>query len=495
MAIVAPILALWIRDQEVFSTLNPVIAYVSVSVCFSIGFFIVFRIAHGFPSFFSFHDAIQIANASVCAVAATAAVVFTSTRLEQIPRSIPTIHFLILIALLSGGRLLRRSFVQHRDLQPAVDIAHEKEQNVLIVGAGRLTWFYVRFLDSFPVGNRRIAAILDDSKWMHGRSIYGYMIVGGTQEIVAILNDFAQHGLDISAIVICECDRDRASDYHSRLTPLCSSRGLQLELLTEKLGIFDATEGDPQDTSFYPVLSNARYFRVKRALDTAIAIVGLVGFVPLFALSSLLVLVSIGTPIIFWQRRVGRDGRTIYVYKFRTMRNPVDRSGRLLSLRERSTLIGTALRATRLDELPQLVNIIKGDMSLIGPRPLLPIDQPAKPSLRLAVRPGLTGWAQIHGGKLVSVEEKNALDEWYVNNACLRLDLEIFWRTFSIVIRGDGRNVTQLDAALARAANDRSQRPPSASLRRRKDGDQRGRGTIQSGGNPHGRGRNRSSDF
>lgn len=493
MAIAAPIVALWVRDPEVFSALNSVIIYVVLSACFSVAFFVVFRIAHGFPSFFSFHDAVQIANAALCSVGATAAVVFTSTRLEQIPRSVPTIHFLVLIALLSGGRLLRRLFVQHKDLRPVIDVSHEKEQNVLIVGAGRLAWFYVRFLDSFPMGNRRIAAILDDSKWMYGRSIYGHMIVGGTQEIIAILNDFAQHGVHISTIVICERERERALDYHDRLAPLCASRGVQLELLAEKLGIFDTIEAAPQETpAAYPVLPNARYFQSKRAVEMALAIIGLIGFVPLFALTSLLVLISMGTPIIFWQRRVGRDGRTIYVYKFKTMRNPVDERGFLVSLRERRTLVGSVLRTTRLDELPQLVNIIMGDMSFIGPRPLLPVDQPAEPSLRLAVRPGLTGWAQIHGGKLISVEEKNALDEWYVNNACLRLDLEILWRTFAIVIKGDRRNGGQLDAALARAARDRSQQPPAAALRRRKDwtgaGDQRGRGMFQSGGNPSRRG-------
>ena len=127
--------------------------------------------------------------------------------------------------------------------------------------------------------------------------------------------------------------------------------------------------------------------------------------------------------------------------------------GRPLSLRERSTHVGRALRARRLDELPQLFNVIKGDMSIVGPRPLPPVDRPAEPSLRLAVAPGLTGWAQIHGGKLVSIDEKNALDEWYVRNACLRLDAEIIWR----VLKGDRRDVGQLSAALASTAKDGNQ--------------------------------------
>lgn len=494
MAVIAPVLALWIRDPEVLSAIGPVAVYVAVSACFSVWFFVVFRIAHGFPSFFSFHDAIQISNAALCTVTATAALAFTTTRLEQIPRSVPAIHFLVLVALLAGGRLARRLLVQRRDLRPAMDISHEKEQNILIVGAGRLAWFYVRFLDSFPVGNRRIAAILDDSKWMHGRSIYGHVIVGGTQEITPILNDFAQHGLEISTVVICERDRERALEYRDRLAPLCRSRGLQLELLGEKLGVLNsAAEVTPSgSTAALPSIApNLHYFRVKRVFDAAMATLGLIACAPLFVLTGLAVLISMGSPVIFWQRRVGRDGRTIYVYKFKTMRNAVDSRGRSLSLRERSTHVGRALRATRLDELPQLFNVIKGDMALVGPRPLLPIDQPAEPSLRLAVAPGLTGWAQIHGGKLVSIDEKSALDEWYVRNACLRLDAEIVWRTFSIVLKGDRRDVDQLAAALDQAAKDRTQLGGSspATARRRQDssgsGDQRGRGgALQTGGSP-----------
>jgi hypothetical protein len=102
--------------------------------------------------------------------------------------------------------------------------------------------------------------------------------------------------------------------------------------------------------------------------------------------------------------------------------------------------------------------VLKGDMAIIGPRPLLPVDQPADPSLRLAVAPGLTGWAQINGGKLVSVEEKNSLDEWYVQNVSLRLDVEIVWRTFLTVLRGDRRNEDQLAAAITRARKDQMQR-------------------------------------
>lgn len=163
--------------------------------------------------------------------------------------------------------------------------------------------------------------------------------------------------------------------------------------------------------------------------------------------------------MIFWQRRIGRGGRGFLIYKFKTMLNPVNRDGRTLPIDRRQTRIGDFLRATRLDELPQLFNVIVGDMAIIGPRPLLPRDQPTESSLRLAVAPGLTGWAQINGGKLISAEEKCALDEWYVQNASLRLDAEIAWRTLLTVLRGDRRNDDQLAEVLGRAGKRLAGRP------------------------------------
>jgi lipopolysaccharide/colanic/teichoic acid biosynthesis glycosyltransferase len=455
-AVAAPVLALWIRNPIASFSVTPTViaTYTTISVCFSVLFFVWFKIARSLPDHFSIHDAGEIAKASLCAVMSTAAFAFTITRLDQIPRSVPAIHFLTLIAILLSVRLFHGKMVKHRELRAAGAIAHDSEKNVIIVGAGTLASLYVGFLESIPHGGWRIAAILDDSKWLHGRSILGHTIVGGTEEAEALLDDFAQHGLKMTTVIVCDQDRGRALDYRDRLAPLCLSSGLQLEVLIEKLGVFE-DERPVRGSPTSPVLlANAGYFRAKRAFELLIAALGLAMFLPVLVLTSLLVLASAGSPVIFWQRRVGRNARPIFVYKFKTMRNAVDRKGRLLSAQERRTRVGQILRATRLDELPQLLNVIKGDMAIIGPRPLLPVDQPAEPSLRLAVAPGLTGWAQINGGKLVSIEEKNSLDEWYVRNASLRLDAEIVWRTFLTVLFGDRRNEDQLAAALAHARRD-----------------------------------------
>jgi lipopolysaccharide/colanic/teichoic acid biosynthesis glycosyltransferase len=461
---VAPILAILIRNLTTVAPLDvgSLIFYSGVSAALSVWFFNVFRVAHGLSKYFSYRDAIGIAKASACAAAGAAAVSFTLTRLNDIPRSVPAIHFILLFSMLAGARLLRRSMAHRHNFGAAADIAHGDERSVILVGAGRLAWFYARLLDSFAIDNRRIAAVLDDDRKVHGRSVFGHVIVGGTPEAAALLDDFAMHGVNISGFIICERDQDRAYALRDRLEPLCAERGLRLELLAEQLGVFshEAKETFSEAADISDSLPNIGYLRAKRVIDATLVSCAVIVCLPLFAIAGLLVLIDMGSPVIFWQRRIGREGRAVYVHKFKTMRNPIDNSGGLLSDNERRSRIGQFMRVTRLDELPQLYDVIKGDMGLVGPRPLLPADQPEGPSLRLAVAPGLTGWAQIHGGKLITAEEKNELDEWYVRNASLPLDIKIMLRTILIVLVGDKRNEQRIAAALALAAEDKQQRAP-----------------------------------
>lgn len=439
----APGIALWMRDlwAPMNVSLTSIAVYTVAGTCFSAICFVLFRVANCLPRYFSLRDAVEIAKASTCAVTATAAFLFTLTRLEEIPRSIPAIHFLVLTTILIVGRLIRCLASQCADLGAETEVPQGSERNVIIVGAGRLASFYVRLLDSLVISNWRIAGILDDDPRLHGHSMFGHFIIGGTNEAAALLDDFAQHGIDISGFVICESDRDRARELRDRLKPLCVQRGLHTELLIEQLGISgDGSEERTRNSlGMFNTNPNIVYIHAKRIIEPVIAALAIAALSPIFALISLLVLIGMGSPILFWQRRIGQGGRPIYIYKFKTMRNPVDRMGRVRTQSERVSLIGLFLRATRLDELPQLYNVARGDMAIIGPRPLLPIDQPTGATSRLDVLPGLTGWAQIHGGKLVSVEEKNELDEWYVRNAGLQVDLEIILRTVTIVLAGDRR--------------------------------------------------------
>ncbi|MBK44146.1 MAG: sugar transferase [Roseovarius sp.] len=180
---------------------------------------------------------------------------------------------------------------------------------------------------------------------------------------------------------------------------------------------------------------------MKRLLDILGAGVGLVLLSPVLLMVSLMIWRQMGRPVFFRQTRPGLHGRPFEMIKFRTMRDAVDAAGRPLPDAERLTRLGRFLRATSLDELPELWNVLKGEMSLVGPRPLLteylPLYSPFQ-ARRHEVRPGVTGWAQINGRNAISWDQKFALDVWYVDNRSLWLDLKIIWLTVLKVVRRDG---------------------------------------------------------
>jgi sugar transferase EpsL len=180
---------------------------------------------------------------------------------------------------------------------------------------------------------------------------------------------------------------------------------------------------------------------VKVAFDRVVALLGLVLLAPLLASLVLLVRLRIGSPVFFRQKRPGLGGRIIEIVKFRSMTDERGPGGELLPDERRLTGLGRALRATSLDELPQLWNVLKGDLSLVGPRPLLVqyLERyTPEQARRHEVLPGITGWAQINGRNAVSWEERFRLDVWYVDNWSLALDLRILAGTFLRVLTRDG---------------------------------------------------------
>ena len=180
---------------------------------------------------------------------------------------------------------------------------------------------------------------------------------------------------------------------------------------------------------------------IKRSLDVAVAAAALLACAPLMLAIALAVRLTLGRPVLFAQERPGRHGVPFRLIKFRTMREAVDAGGRPLPDGERLTGLGRTLRATSLDELPELWNVLRGEMSLVGPRPLLteylPLYTPEQ-ARRHEVRPGITGWAQVNGRNALSWEDKFRLDVWYVDNRSLRLDLKILWLTAVKVLRREG---------------------------------------------------------
>jgi lipopolysaccharide/colanic/teichoic acid biosynthesis glycosyltransferase len=176
----------------------------------------------------------------------------------------------------------------------------------------------------------------------------------------------------------------------------------------------------------------------KRALDLGLAVPALVALAPVGLVVAGLARAKLGRPVLFRQQRPGRDDRIFELIKFRTMTDARDRSGTLLPDAQRLTPFGERLRRTSLDELPALWNVIRGDMSLVGPRPLLVryLDRyTPEQRHRHEVAPGITGWAQVHGRNAITWDEKFALDVWYVENVSLRTDLAILFQTMVQVLR------------------------------------------------------------
>lgn len=182
---------------------------------------------------------------------------------------------------------------------------------------------------------------------------------------------------------------------------------------------------------------------MKRIFDVFVSSLLLLALSPLLLIMFILIKYKIGSPVLFKQKRPGRNGEIFEIYKFRTMTNEVDENGHLLPNEMRLTEFGKLVRKTSLDELPQLFNVVKGDISLVGPRPLL-VDYlelyTPEQARRHEVRPGITGWAQVNGRNAISWKEKFEHDVWYVDNQSFLLDMKILLMTVKKVFKSEGVN-------------------------------------------------------
>ncbi len=180
---------------------------------------------------------------------------------------------------------------------------------------------------------------------------------------------------------------------------------------------------------------------IKPLLDRLLALILLIILSPIMLIVALLIYIKMGRPILFTQKRPGRDGKIFTIYKFRTMTNEKDKFGNLLPDEKRLKGVGKTIRSLSLDELPQLFNVLKGDMSFIGPRPLLVEYLPLyneEQARRHEVTPGITGWAQVNGRNAISWEDKFRYDVWYVDNCSFLVDMKIIWLTILKVLKKEG---------------------------------------------------------
>ena len=327
-------------------------------------------------------------------------------------------------------------------------------ENIIVLGANRAASFYIRTIDTFSAGN--VMAILDSSQRLRNRILNGRRIIGAPEDLSSIIHEYKIHGIEIRKIVVAA---DRSELSQAVWDCLNSDASIGLEFLTDDGNVIQGqSDGRPayalraaalplNDTTAADIILAERrnYWKLKGVIDGGVASLLLVILTPVMAAVGLSVRLGIGSPVIFWQRRVGQNGTAFYLFKFRTLLAPGDGHGDRPDEPGRFSRLGCFLRRTRLDEIPQLFNVLRGDMAIVGPRPLLPVDQPPSVGIRLAVRPGVTGWAQVHGGNLITPEEKNALDEYYIRNASLWLDLKILAKTAKVLFTGDGPESKRVD--------------------------------------------------
>lgn len=445
-ALLTPPLALWIRGAPVLSASDWPVAliYCGLSFAAAIVAFLMFRVRDGMTPLFAVHDAIGVAKAVVLSEFVTCLVLFTATRLDGVPRTTPLIHAL----LLAAGMIIARAWRRMRSTEAApprlgdASLGSENVEHIVFVGSNRLSLLYIEFLQAYGANRHRVIAILDDDPDMAGRSVGGVRILGPTIDLAPVIEEFKEHGIATDRIIVGADRSFLATGAGADIHDYCAESGIKLDFVPDLLGLgaAAAVEAPKAPVAAPAVLSVPAYFRIKRIVDLALVSLLILLLLPLFLTVSIIVLLDVGSPILFWQRRVGMNGQAFHIHKFRTMKPAFDWRGMPVGYTTRLSWIGQALRKLRLDELPQLLNVLVDDMSLVGPRPLLPQDQPSNPALRLSVRPGITGLAQVCGGTLLSATEKSEFDEWYIRHASLRLDLKIIARTLAVILTGERRN-------------------------------------------------------
>lgn len=381
--------------------------------------------------FFSVSDALEAFVAVAMGVSVAAIGSFLFDRLDSVPRSLLFIHVLFQFASYVLVRLYLRRFVDHASGR------RRRPVYVLLVGCNEVANIYIRAVESVGRGSLKVAAVLTHDPTMVGKRMRGIPIVSLVDNIETAIGQLNIRGIEINRIVVCAGASELGTREIDTLTDVAGRNNLIINDIHSLFSEVAGPVGLNEDFDVEEITLSDAYWIVKRCLDFFGAIALLFLLSPLFVVTTFLVWIDVGRPFFFWQERPGRHGVVMRVFKFRTMRDVVRSDGAAVPDQSRTSRIGFLLRKLRLDELPQLWNILKGDMSFIGPRPLLFEDQPKEVARRLAVRPGLSGWAQVNGGKLVSREEKRALDLWYIAHVSFMLEMWIVVLTLRVIIRGD----------------------------------------------------------
>jgi lipopolysaccharide/colanic/teichoic acid biosynthesis glycosyltransferase len=413
-------------------------------------------------------DHMQVIVLTVLAILLALGLTFALNRLATVARSLPVLQGGLIVIILIAARGVARFWHARQIRANGNGLSNEQpHETVLVVGVNTVTELFLLSVKEFASQRLQVAGIIAEELSMQGRAIQQNPVLGTVEELQDILQTLEVHGVAVDRIVVTvPADRLQPCSL-DKLLDIEKSSDIVIQFLSERLGL----EGVSQS---WPVLSGQEHNSTsgqrhvartggvidvdrkkyagksfllgKRIVDVCGAVLLAFALTPVAMLVGLIVALDIGFPVIFWQQRPGLCGRPFKLYKFRTMRAAHDNLERIPD-DQRSSAIGRALRRTRLDELPQLYNVLVGDMSLIGPRPLLPCDQSPDYAARLLVRPGITGWAQVNGGRIISTLDKLKLDIWYVQNVSLVLDLKIVVRTLMMILLGDRINSDAVNQA------------------------------------------------
>ena len=448
-------MALFIRDnfEPRAAALEAAIGYACIGILVAAMVIPLAGLNRGLWRYTSLPDLLRLVVGVTAIVLLALFATFALSRLEDISRSLPAIQWFALVAGMGGSRLAIRIWHERRQNSAKHVAGAGDAQNVLLVGVNQIAELYLRSVAELAPRRISVVGILASGTALPGRLLRSHKVLGRPEDLFEITRQLEVHGAPLDRVIVAEPPLRLSSEALEALLDLERSSTIKVDWIQELLGFGSRTERIDSPSAAYAIastttqLSVGRYRPTKRVIDLIGAVVLVIALAPVAAVVATLIAFDVGLPIVFWQKRPGRHGHSFKLYKFRTMRGAHDRQGNRIFDYQRSSRIGTWLRRTRLDELPQLYNILIGEMSFVGPRPLLPCDQPDDMTSRLSVRPGLTGLAQVHGDRTMSPNDKNTLDIWYIQNASLRLDIKILLRTVIVFLRGEHVDLEMLQVA------------------------------------------------
>ncbi len=414
---------------------------------------IVLPAVHNYASIWRFTSSSELFNIMIAValvVLLSNSGLFLISRLEMMPRSVPPMHWALAVTLMCGSRLLtKRLFRAPQSIQKKQP---SLKQHVLVLGVCHTAELYLQFIRHIVQHPVVIEGFVDSDRNLTNWMFQKYKILGTPHDIPRILEQFNLHGVHIKHVVLMHGLNTLPKSVKKLLKEMENKGTIELVHFSKHIGSQLQPQNKRHASDFYQhalkispdifIQPRGIYPYIKRSIDIVGAICLAILFLPLLLITTLLVFYDVGAPILFWQQRPGLRGRAFRLYKFRTMQHAgrkldEDRNTHKSADSKRTSAIGKWIRRFRWDELPQIFHIIAGTMSFVGPRPLLPDDQPMLGEARLSVRPGVTGWAQIHGGDALTPQEKLGLDLWYIQNMSFWLDLRILLATFVFVLKED----------------------------------------------------------